>query len=209
MNPQPGLESKTAGGQALISCRDGFGSVPIEVEVNVNRAEKKEVIDRLNERAQDASIALVTDFRGLKVEEMETLRSRLREEGVYYQVVKNTLAQIALQGGPHAVIKDEFRDCCAIALGYDDPVVAAKVLTKYAKENKKFNIRFGSYEGKALNAEDIEALSKLPGREQLLSMLVGTMNAVPGNFVGLFANLIRNMLYGLNAIKEQKEQSQA
>ncbi|MDZ7760937.1 MAG: 50S ribosomal protein L10 [Desulfovermiculus sp.] len=175
----------------------------------MNRAEKKQVIEQLTDRAKDASIALVTDFRGLKVEEMETLRGRLREAGVHYQVVKNTLAQRALQGGPHEVIKDEFGDCCALALGYDDPVVATKVLTRYAKENKKFNIRFGSYEGKALSAEDIEALSKLPGREQLLSMFVGTLNAVPGNFVGLFANMLRNMLYALNAIKEQKEQSQA
>ena len=175
----------------------------------MNRAEKKQVIERLSDRAKDASIALVTDFRGLKVEDMEILRSRLRAEGVHYQVVKNTLAQLALQGGPHEVIKDEFRDCCALALGYDDPVVAAKVLTKYARENKKFNIRFGSYEGKALSAEDIESLSKLPGREQLLSMLAGTLNAVPGNFVGLFANMLRNMLYALSEIKEQKEKAQA
>jgi len=175
----------------------------------VNRAEKKQVIEHLHDRASNASIALVTDFRGLKVEEMEALRARLREEGIHYQVVKNTLARLALQSTSHEVINDEFKDCCALALGYDDPVVAAKVLSKFAKENKKFSLRFGSYEGKALTADDIEALSKLPGREQLLSMLLGTMNAVPGNFVGLFANLLRNMLYALNGIKEQKEQHQA
>lgn len=175
----------------------------------MNRAEKKQVIEQLTERANQASIALVTDFRGLKVDEMETLRARLREEGVHYQVVKNTLACLALENSPHAVIKDEFRDCCALALGYDDPVVAAKVLSKFAKENKKFSLRFGSYEGKTLTAQDIEELSKLPGREQLLSMLLGTMNAVPGNFVGLFANLLRNMLYALNGIKDQKEKDLA
>jgi large subunit ribosomal protein L10 len=175
----------------------------------VNRTEKKQVIDQLNERVNQASIALVTDFRGLKVEEMETLRTRLRQEGVHYQVVKNTLAQLALEETPHAVIKDEFKDCCALALGYDDPVVAAKVLSKFAKENKKFSLRFASYAGKTLTAEDIEELSKLPGREELLAKMLGTMNAVPGNFVGLFGNLLRNMLYALNGIKEQKEQDQA
>jgi large subunit ribosomal protein L10 len=174
----------------------------------VNRSEKKQVIEQLNKRASEASIALVTDFRGLKVEELETLRSRLREEGVHYQVVKNTLARLALEHSPHEVIKDEFKDCCALALGYDDPVLAAKVLSKFAKENKKFFLRFGSFEGKMLSVEEIEALSKLPGREQLLAMLMGTMNAVPGNFVGLFANLLRNMLYALNGIKEQKENVQ-
>jgi large subunit ribosomal protein L10 len=174
----------------------------------VNRSEKKQVIEQLNKRASEASIALVTDFRGLKVEELETLRSRLREEGVHYQVVKNTLARLALEHSPHEVIKDEFKDCCALALGYDDPVLAAKVLSKFAKENKNFFLRFGSFEGKMLSVEEIEALSKLPGREQLLAMLMGTMNAVPGNFVGLFANLLRNMLYALNGIKEQKENVQ-
>lgn len=174
----------------------------------MNRSEKKQVIEQLNKRASEASIALVTDFRGLKVEELETLRSRLREEGVHYQVVKNTLARLALEHSPHEVIKDEFKDCCALALGYDDPVLAAKVLSKFAKENKKFFLRFGSFEGKMLSVEEIEALSKLPGREQLLAMLMGTMNAVPGNFVGLFANLLRNMLYALNGIKEQKENVQ-
>ena len=174
----------------------------------MNRAEKKQVIEQLQDKANGASIALVTDFRGLKVEEMETLRARLREEGIHYQVVKNTLARLALEESPHAVIKDEFKDTCALALGYDDPVVAAKVLSKYAKENKKFSLRFGSYEGKALTAEEIEALSKLPGREQLLSMLLGTLNNVPGNFVGLFANMLRNMLYALNGIKEKKENEQ-
>ena len=175
----------------------------------MNRAEKREVIEHLNQRVNQASIALVSDFRGLKVEEMETLRGRLREQGIHFQVVKNTLARLALQDTPHEVIKDDFRDCCALALGYDDPVVAAKVLSKFAKENKKFALRFASYEGKPLSADDIEELSKLPGREQLLSMLMGTLNAVPGNFVGLFGNLLRNMLYALNGIKEQKEKSPA
>lgn len=172
----------------------------------MNRTEKKQVIDQLHERVNQASIALVTDFRGLKVEEMESLRTRLRQEGVHYQVVKNTLARLALEETPHAVIKDEFKDCCALALGYDDPVVAAKVLSKFAKENKKFSLRFASYAGKTLTDEDIEELSKLPGREELLAKMLGTMNAVPGNFVGLFGNLLRNMLYALNGIKEQKEQ---
>lgn len=173
----------------------------------MNRAEKAEVIQKLQQEVNHASIALVTDFRGLKVEEMEELRGKLKEQNVSFQVVKNTLARLALQGSPHDVIKDELKDCCALALGYDDPVVAAKVLAEFAKANKKFELRFGSYEGQRLSAEDIVNLSKLPGREELLAQLLRACNAVPTNFVGLFANLLRNLLYALQGIHDKKAQS--
>lgn len=173
----------------------------------MKRAEKAKIIDDLHQKAEKASIALATDFKGLKVEEMNELRVKLREGNVDYQVVKNTLGRLALQDSSHEVIKDELKECCALAFGYDDPVVAAKMLVDYTKKNKKFAIRFGSLQGKYLSAEDITELSKLPGREELIAKVLGTFNAVPTNFVGLFANLLRNFLYALNGIKEQKEQS--
>lgn len=174
----------------------------------MNRAEKAKIIEQLKERADKASITLVSDFKGLKVEDLNALRVKLRESGVDYQVVKNTLARIALEETRHDVIRDSFKDCCALAFGYDDPVLAAKVLADFAKQNKKFSLRFASLEGKFLDEQAIQELSKLPGREELLAKLLGTMNAVPTNFVGLFANMLRNMLYALNAIKEQKEQTE-
>ncbi|MFP4212578.1 MAG: 50S ribosomal protein L10 [Desulfohalobiaceae bacterium] len=173
----------------------------------MNRAEKAEVIGKLHQEVSSASIALVTDFRGLKVEEMEELRGKLKESNVSFQVVKNTLASLALQDSPHEVIKDDFRDCCALALGFDDPVVAAKVLAEFAKKNKKFELRFGSYEGQKLSAEDIVSLSQLPGRQELLAQMLRACNAVPTNFVGLFANLLRNLLYALQGIQDQKSES--
>lgn len=174
----------------------------------MNRAEKAKIIEQLKERADKASITLVSDFKGLKVEDLNALRVKLRESGIDYQVVKNTLARIALEETRHDVIRDSFKECCALAFGYDDPVLAAKVLADFAKQNKKFSLRFASLEGKFLDEQAIQELSKLPGREELLAKLLGTMNAVPTNFVGLFANMMRNMLYALNAIKEQKEQTE-
>lgn len=173
----------------------------------MNRAEKAKIKDDLHQKAEKASIALATDFKGLKVEEMNELRVKLRDNNVDYQVVKNTLGRLALQDSTHEVIKDELKECCALAFGYDDPVLAAKTLVDFTKKNKKFAIRFGSLQGKYLSAEDVAELSKLPGREELLGKLLGTFNAVPTQFVGLFANLLRNFLYALNGIKEQKEQS--
>lgn len=171
----------------------------------MNRTEKAQIIEQLKEKADRASIAIVTDFKGLKVEEMTDLRVKLRQSGVDYAVVKNTLARIAISGGRHDVLKDHLKENCAIAFGYDDPVATAKVLVDYGKANKKFALRFGSLEGKYLTGDGVGDLSKLPGRPELLARTLGTMNAVPTNFVSLFANVIRGFLYALNGIKDKKE----
>lgn len=171
----------------------------------MKREDKAKIISQIAEKATKASIAVVSDFKGLRVEELEELRNRLREAQVDYQVVKNTLARIAFEQTEHKVAKDHFKDCCAIAFGFDDPIVATKILVDYAKQNKKFSVKFASFEGKVLGPDEIVELSKLPGREELLAKMLGTMNAVPTNFVGLFANIVRNFLYALQAIKEKKE----
>ena len=173
----------------------------------MNRAEKARIIEELKQKADKASIAVVSDFKGISVEDLTPLRVQLRESGCDYRVVKNTLAGIAVSDGPHDILKDKFKENCAVAFGYDDPVAAAKVLVEFAKKNKKFEVKFGSLEGKYLDEAGLKALSDLPSKEQLLAMTLGTMNAVPQSFVGLLANVIRGTLNALNAIKEQKEQA--
>jgi large subunit ribosomal protein L10 len=170
----------------------------------VNRTEKAAVTEKIRATAARSSIALVADFKGMPVEEMTRLRVRLREAGGELLVVKNTLARIAFAGGPHNVIKDTFRENCAVAFGSADPVAVAKAMADFAKTSKKLTLRHGSLEGKHLSAEQIDALARLPGREELLAGLLGTMNAVPRNFVSLFAEIIRGLLYALKAIEEKK-----
>ena len=172
----------------------------------MNRTQKGEVIKKLHGKASEACIAIVTDFKGLKVEEVTPLRVKLREAGVDYHVVKNTLARIALDGTKHAVLRDELKDCCAIAFSPGDPVAAAKVLVEFEKAVKSFSMRYASLDGQFLTSGQVEELAKLPGREVLLAKALATMNAVPTNFVCLFANVLRQFLYALNAIKDQKEQ---
>jgi len=169
------------------------------------REQKAEIIEKLKDRAARASIAVVTDFKGLTVEEVTILRMKLREQGVEYQVVKNTLARIALTDSPHDAIKDRFKEQCAVAFGYEDPVAAAKALVDYAKTNKKFSLRFACLQGKVIDENGIKALSTLPSKPQLLAQVLGTMNAVPTNFVSLLANVPRGMLNVLTALKDKKE----
>jgi large subunit ribosomal protein L10 len=170
----------------------------------VNRTEKAALIDKIKASAEASPIAVVADFKGMSVEEMTNLRIKLRQAGGDLLVVKNTLARIAFDGGSHDVIKDLFRENCAVALGKEDPVAIAKAVADFAKTSKTLKVRHGSLEGKLLSAEQLDALAKLPGRQELLGMALGTMNAVPTNFVSLLANTIRGMLYALKAIEEKK-----
>lgn len=170
----------------------------------MNKSEKAVIIESIRVKANDASLAALTDFKGMTVEELTGLRVRLRQAGGEYHVVKNTLARIALTGGKHDVIKDKFHENRGIAFAFDDPVQVAKALSDFARQSKLFALRDASLDGKEMSPDQIEALAKLPGREQLLGQLLGTMNAVPTNFVSLFANVIRGLLYALKAIEEQK-----
>lgn len=175
----------------------------------MNKSEKAVIIEAIRSRANEASLAAITDFKGMTVEELTGLRVRLRNVGGEYHVVKNTLARIALTESRHDVIKDKFHDNCAIALAFEDPVQVAKALSDFAKQSKLFALREASLDGKGMSPEQVNALAKLPGREQLLGQLLGTMNAVPTNFVSLFANILRGLLYALKAIEEKKEKASA
>ena len=170
----------------------------------MDKSGKAVIIEQIREVSQKAAFVAVTDFKGMTVEELTNLRVNLRQAGGEYHVVKNTLARIALTGGTHDTLKDKFHESCGIALGFEDPVAVAKALNEFAGKSQLFKLRCASLEGKAMTAEQVTALAKLPGREQLLAQMLGTMNAVPTNFVSLFANMLRGLLYALKGIEEQK-----
>ena len=166
----------------------------------MNRSEKAALIAQIKAKADAASFVVVTDFKGMTVEELTRLRAKLYECGG----VKNTLARIALTDGMHDSVKDMFKENCGIALTSQDPVAVAKAVSEFAKTSKLFTVRHASLEGKMLSAAQVDALAKLPGKQELLGQVLGTMNAVPTNFVSLFANMVRPLMYALKAIEEKK-----
>ena len=170
----------------------------------MDKAGKAVIIDAFKALAERASFAALTNFKGMTVEELTKLRVNIRQAGGEYHIIKNTLGRIAVTGTPHDVIKDRFHENTGVALGFDDPVAVAKSLSDFAKTSQKFEVKTASLDGKEMTREQVEALAKLPGREQLLAQLLGTFNAVPTNFVSLFANILRGLLYALKAIEEQK-----
>ena len=167
--------------------------------------QKQQIADDLRDRFSKSAIIVVTDYKGLDVAAMNDLRRKLRAEEVEYQVVKNTLLVRASEDNDVALIKDYFKGPSAIALSYDDPVAPAKVLSQFAKDNNKLEIKIGVMNGQVLDANAINALAKLPSREVLLGQFLSTLNAVPTSFVRTIAEVPRSFVSVLAAIRDQKE----
>ncbi|MGD9086100.1 MAG: 50S ribosomal protein L10 [Desulfobacterales bacterium] len=171
----------------------------------MNIEEKKRITKDLNERFTKAAVVFVTDYKGLDVAAINDLRRKLTEEEVEYQVAKNSLLIRAAEGTDVDLIKDIFKGPNAVALSYSDPVSPAKVLTDFAKDNKVFEIKAGVMDGAVLDSNQIKALADLPSREVLLGMLLSTMNSIPTGFVRTLAEIPRQFLNVLQALKDQKE----
>ena len=167
--------------------------------------QKQQIADDLRDRFTKSAIIVVTDYKGLDVAAMNDLRRKLRAEEIEYQVVKNSLLVRASEDNDVALIKDHFKGPSAIALSYDDPVAPAKVLSQFAKDNDKLEIKVGVMNGQVLDAGAIKTLAKLPSREVLLGQLLSALNAVPTSFVRAIAEVPRSLVNVLAAIRDQKE----
>lgn len=171
----------------------------------LNIESKKQFVQELKERFEKSCVVILTDYKGLDVEAMTQLRAKLREANVEYQVIKNTMLRLASEGTGVEAIKESFVGPSAIAMSFDDPVAPAKVLSDFAKENDKLEIKIGVMDGKALDVSAIKALSDLPSRDQLLATVLSAMNAVPTSLVTALSDVPRRMVNVLQAIKDQKE----
>ncbi len=171
----------------------------------MRKEEKQQIAEDLRDRFSKVAIVVLTDYKGLNVTAMNDLRRKLRAEEIEYQVVKNTLLTRASEDTDVALIKDYFKGPSAIALSYDDPISPAKVLSQFAKENDKLEIKVGVMNGQVLDANAIRALAKLPSREVLLGQFLSALNAVPASFVRTIAEVPRSFVGVLAAVRDQKE----
>ncbi len=154
-----------------------------------------------------AKFSVVADYCGLKVSELEKVRKELRGCDTEIRIAKNTLLKRAVADTACESLVEDFSGTTAIVVAYDDPVSPARVLAKFAEDHKKFELRSAVLEGEKITTDKIIALSKLPTREILLGQLLSVMNGVPTALVRVLSGVPRTFLYGLQAIKEQKEQA--
>ena len=171
----------------------------------MNRDNKQELVTEMHERLGRAKAVFLADFRGMDVGKATTLRNELRSASVEYKVFKNTLLERASQGTDMECLSPYLTGPTAIAISYDDPVGAAKVLSKFAKDPQgKFVLKVGVLSGKLLDVKQIQALAELPSREVLLAKMLGSMQAPATNFVGVLAALPGSLVRALDAIRAQK-----
>lgn len=172
----------------------------------MTREEKAKQVEWFREQFQDVSGLFLADYKGLSVEDMNALRRELRPHGVTLKVLKNTLVRLAYKDTAVAVLEDDVVGTRAAAWTSSEDVVPAlaKVLVGFAKTHPKFEVIAGFLGGQKVEPSDVEALSKLPAREQLLSTLLGTAMAPVSAFVSTLAAVPRSFLTVLKAIEEQK-----
>ncbi|MDD2448439.1 MAG: 50S ribosomal protein L10 [Sulfurimonas sp.] len=161
----------------------------------MTKTQKAEIIEVLSGEFKDAQSVIFCDYKGLSVPDLESLRVAARAKDAKVQVVKNTLAMIALKNAQLSGV--ELKDTNILVWGADS-VATSKIVSDFAKKNDKFIIKSAYVDREASDASKVEAFAKLPGREELLGMLAATWMA-PLTCIG----------FGLNALREKKEQEEA
>ncbi len=170
----------------------------------LNKEEKNRIVSELQDKFEKAKGIVFTDYCGLDVEEITSLRSSLRSAALEYRVVKNTLAKRAAEGTPIDAAKDVFSGPVAIAVGYDDPVVLVKKVLEFKRINEKLEIKGGIIEGGVCTPEQIKTISELPPREIQLSMLISAIQSPLSKFVCLLNSTLLQFVYALEALKEKR-----
>ncbi|MCK4857469.1 MAG: 50S ribosomal protein L10 [candidate division Zixibacteria bacterium] len=168
--------------------------------------EKAKQVAELTELFKAAPAVAVTDYAGLSVGKITQLRKELREASIKYLVAKNTLMQLAVTDAGMGALSDFFRGPTAVAFSADDPGRMAKILYDFAKvdrETEKPQIKALFIDGILYSGADVERISKLPGREQLLANLVGAVTAPLQNLVGTLDGVMRQFVMTIEAIKEK------
>lgn len=168
------------------------------------RPEKVAVVNEVREKLSSSDGAILTEYRGLNVSELATLRRSLREAGGQYKIYKNTLVRFAVRELGLQALEEMLLGPTAIAFVDGDAAAVAKSLRDFARGNPNLVIKGGVLGETILSAKDASALAELPSREQLLAQLAGAMAAPLQNMAGLLKALPQNFAYALRAVAEQK-----
>lgn len=174
-----------------------------------NRARKEQMVAQLQERMGQSQAVILADYRGLKVAEITRLRRGLQEAGADFQVVKNTLLWRAARGLGWEDLAPYLEGPTALAFVSRDEIQTAKILVEFIREHKVVELKGAVLGGKVVSGEDVRTLADLPPREELLARVAGGMATPLSGFAGCLQGLLRNLVYVLGAMREQKEAQSA
>ncbi len=166
------------------------------------RPEKVAEATEIDARVSGALYMILADYNGMDMPMTTALKDSLRENGASYNVVKNRMLNRALPEDASALLKGQ----TAMIYGEGDVVEVAKVIKKFTAKNQKPTIKGGFVEGKAVSAQDVVELAKLPSKDVLRAMLLGTLQAPCTQLVGVMNQKVASLVYVLDAVKSKKEQ---
>ncbi len=169
------------------------------------RPGKVERVEALRTRLAEAGGVILTNFRGLNVREIAGLRKKLRDVGVEYKVIKNTLLARAAESLDLGQLKPYLEGPTGIAFCADDPAAPARVLHEYIRQMRKLEVKGGLIEGRVLSADQIKALADLPPKATMLALALGSLKAPMYGLVGVLTGLQRNLVYAIDQIREARE----
>lgn len=168
------------------------------------KAFKENKIQEIKEQLKKAQVAIVTEYRGLSVEEITNLRRKLQKEDGDYTVTKNTLAKIAVKGTDFEVLTDSLKGPIALAFGFKDQVSPAKTLANFIKEVKKGEIIAAALDGKLLSANEAKALATLPSKEEIYAKMLGCINSPASGIANSMNAVITKLVRTMDAVKDTK-----
>ncbi|TDA68583.1 MAG: 50S ribosomal protein L10 [Clostridia bacterium] len=174
-----------------------------------SRARKEQEVAKLQDRMERSQAIILADYRGLKVAEITRLRRQLQNAGADLQVVKNTLAWRAAQDMGWEDLAPYLEGPTAMAFAPRDETQIAKILVEFAREHKVMGLKGAVLAGRVFSGEGVKALAELPSREELLARVAGGMAAPLSGLAGCLQGLLRNLVYVLEAVREQQEAQSA
>ncbi|HET7338469.1 MAG TPA: 50S ribosomal protein L10 [Candidatus Dormibacteraeota bacterium] len=170
------------------------------------KEQKAEQVDLLTDKLKRAKVAVLTDYRGLTVSQIQELRSKLRTGDVEYRVVKNTLARRAAAAAGVGDLEKELEGPVAIAFGYDDLSAPSKLINDWVRTTRlKLDVKGGLVEGRVFTPDQVKQLADLPSRESLIAQLLGTLQSPVGQLVGIMQTPLQQLLGVLDAYKNKLE----
>jgi len=170
------------------------------------KEQKAEQVEVLTEKLRKAKVALLTDYRGLTVTQLQELRGKLRTGDVEYRVVKNTLARRAAEAAGVPALQSELEGPIAIAFGYDDLSMPSKLINEFVRSTRlKLDVKGGLVEGRVFTPDQVKQLADLPSRETLIAQLMGTLQSPVGQLVGLMQTPVQQLVGVLDAYKTKLE----
>ena len=171
----------------------------------MDRAGKQQILGEIKEAFTNVASIVVADYRGITVPVVTAMRDDFRKAGCHYRVLKNSLVKIAVKGSKMEPLSQLMVGTTAVIWSHDTPQAPAQLALKWAKDEPKFQIKGGYFEGTLLDPQGVDALARMPGKAEIRASMLMTFLAAPQSFVAQLAAAPQNFAYLLDARKRQLE----